>query len=141
MNSSTILGFIGIPSAILAVITLIGMAQENPHASSEIAVPLWLLALALLGSFGLGILAYRLSQRKSGGGVWIAPVGLTTLGRKLREKYGEGFTDEDELIIESAKKGYDSVNEIATFTNLSKKLIKERIKFMEEKGMDEVEFY
>ena len=141
MNSSTLLGFIGIPSAILAVITLIGMAQENPHANSEIAVPLWLLALALLGSFGLGILAYRLSQRKSGGGVWIVPAGLTPLGRELREKYGEGFTDEDELIIESAKKGYDSVNEIATFTNLSKKLIKERIKFMEEKGMDDVEFY
>jgi len=117
------------------------MAQENPHASSEIAVPLWLLALALLGSFGLGILAYHLSQRKSGGGVWIAPIGLTRLGRELREKYGEGFTDEDELIIESAKKGYDSVDDIAIFTNLPKKLIKERIKFMEEKEVDEVDFY
>jgi len=132
---------IGIPSAIVAIITLIGMAQENPQANSEISIPLWLLTLALLVSFGLGILAYYLSRRKSGGSTFVASVGYTRLGKQLRDKYGEGFTDDDELIIEAASKGQDTVDEIAIYTNLPKKLIKERIKFMEAKEIDEATFY
>jgi len=132
---------IGIPGAIVAIIALFGMAQENPQTSSEISIPLWLLTLALLGSFGLGILAKYLPRHKSRGGTFVVSAGYSKLGRQLRDKYGEGFNDDDELMIEAARKGHQTVDELAIYTNLPKKLIKERIRFMEAKEIDEATFY
>lgn len=52
----------------------------------------------------------------------------------LRSEYGPGFTDDDELIIEAMNKGKKSIKDIAIFTNLKEKHVRERLKFMEKKG-------
>ncbi len=141
MNASKTSLIIGIPGAVIAISTIYDSAQTNPILNLEIIIPLWGIILSLAGSFGLGVLVLYLRHNRNRGGYSIISTGSTPLGRRLREKYGEGFTDDDELIIEAFNKGKEYIDELEKFTNLPKKRIKERLKFMEERDVDEITFY
>jgi len=142
MNASKTSLIIGIPGAVIAISTIYDSVQTNPILNLEITIPLWGIILSLAGSFGLGVLVlYVLKNRKGTSESYIIRTGTTPLGRKLREKYGEGFTDDDELIIEAFNKGNEYMEELEKFTNLPKKRIKERLKFMDERDVDEITFY
>ena len=141
MNASKTSLIIGIPGAVIAISTIYDSAQTNPILNLEIIIPLWGIILSLAGSFGLGVLVLYLRHHRKRIGYSIISTGSTPLGRQLRDKYGEGFTDDDELIIEAINKDNESAEDIAIFTDLSVKHIKERINFMEVKGVDEITFY
>jgi len=142
MNASKTSLIIGIPGAILAIITIYDLVQKNPILNLEITIPLWVIIFPLIGSFGLGVLVlYVLKNRKGTSESYIIPLGTSPLGRQLRDKYGEGFTRDDELIIEAFNKGNEYLDDLAKFTNLPKKHVKERLKFMEERDVDEITFY
>ncbi|MEM4378948.1 MAG: hypothetical protein QXX85_08215 [Candidatus Nitrosotenuis sp.] len=53
----------------------------------------------------------------------------------LRRKYGPGFIDDDELILEAIEKGKKTVNEIAVYSDLPKKQVKQRMNFLAQKGV------
>ncbi len=142
MNTNKIGLLIGIPGAIVAISTIYDLAQKNSILNLEVSLPLGVIILSLTGSFGLGVLVlYVLKKRKGTSESYIIPIGTSPLGRRLREKYGEGFTRDDELIIEAFGKGKEYVDDITKFTNLPKKHVKERLKFMEERDVDEITFY
>jgi len=141
MNASKTSLIIGIPGAVIAISTIFDSVQTNPILNLEITIPLWGIILSLAGSFGLGVLVFYLRHNRNRGDYGVIGIGSTPLGRKLREKYGEGFTDDDELIIEAFNKGREDIDELEKFTNLPKKRIKERLKFMDERGVDEITFY
>ena len=142
MSAGKISVILGIPGAIIAIVAIYDLIQTSPILNLEILIPLWGIILSLLGSFGLGVLVlYLLKHRKKWSEAYVIGIGTTTLGRQLREKYGEGFTDDDELIIEAFNKGHEYIDELEKFTNLPKKRIKERLKFMEERDVTEITFY
>jgi len=141
MNASKISVALGIPGAIIAIIAIYDLIQTNSILNLEIIIPLWVIILSLAGSFGLGVLVLYLRHNQNRGDYSIMGVGTTPLGRQLRQKYGEGFTDDDEIIIEAVNKGKEYIDEIEKFTNLPKKRIKERLKFMEDRDVDEITFY
>jgi len=142
MNASKISVALGIPGAIIAIIAIYDLIQTNPILNLEIIIPLWVIILSLAVSFGLGVLIlYVLKNRKGTSESYIIRLRTTPLGKKLREKYGEGFTEDDELIIEAFNKGNEYLDDLARFTNLPKKHVKERLKFMEERDVDEITFY
>ena len=141
MNASKTSLIIGIPGVVIAISTIYDLVQTNPILNLEITIPFWGIILSLAGSFGLGVLVLYLRHNRKRMDYSIISTGSTPLGRKLREKYGEGFTDDDELIIEAFNKGKEYIDELEKFTNLPKKHIKERLKFMEERDVDEITFY
>ena len=142
MNASKISVALGIPGAIIAIIAIYDLIQTNPILNLEIIIPLWVIILSLAVSFGLGVLfLYLLKHRKKWSETYIVGIRTSPLGKQLRQKYGEGFTRDDELIIEAFRKGKEYIEDIVKFTNLPKKHIKERLKFMEERDVDEITFY
>ena len=142
MNANKIGLLIGIPGAIVAISTIYDLAQKNPILNLEVSLPLGVIILSLAGSFGLGVLVlYLLKHRKKWSESYVVGIGSTLLGRQLREKYGAGFTDDDELIIEAFRKGNEYLDDLVKFTNLPKKHVKERLKFMEDRDVSEITFY
>lgn len=56
-------------------------------------------------------------------------------GMDLDEEFGKGFDEDDRQIVKAINKGKLNVDEISSYTTISKRSVRKRLKQMENKGM------
>lgn len=88
-----------------------------------------------LGFISAALIARKIHNKRYRPFVGVFSLGWNPQLDEWRQKFGPGFISEDELIVEAIRKGKRTHEEIATYTNLEKKLIKDRVEFMKKKGL------
>lgn len=95
--------------------------------------------LIIGASFVAGIGLFKLKNRSELSEEW-QPPDVTEILVNLRLKYGEGFDDDDALVVEAFQKGREDVDDIALFTNMKQSKVQKIVNKLADRGIPDFEY-
>ncbi|PBO85695.1 MAG: hypothetical protein COA77_02170 [Thaumarchaeota archaeon] len=143
MNKAIIIGFIiAIPSTIYSVLALTKeptVSSSIEALSTQVSLPIGIILLIIGASFVAGIGLFKLKNRSELSEEW-QPPDVTEILVNLRLKYGEGFDDDDALVVEAFQKGREDVDDIALFTNMKQSKVQKIVNKLADRGIPDFEY-
>ena len=142
MNKSTIiLVILGIPAAIFYTLNVVNhpiIASIRVDVENELTVISRFVLLAIVILFIVSIVVAKLRKTDSNND-WI-PQEVIDILVKLRKNYGDGFDYDDARVVEAYKKGRETVEDIAVFTNMKEGKVQKIVDKLTDKGIDGFEY-
>lgn len=143
MNKSLIIALvIGIPGAIASGLAIMEHPSILPiieMLSVNVTIPFGILLLIIGVSFVAGIGLFKLKNRSKSSEEW-QPHDVTEILVNLRLKYGEGFDNDDALVVEAFQKGREDVDDITKFTNMKESKVQKIVNKLADRGIPGFEY-
>jgi len=142
MTKSTIILIIfAVPAAIFYTLNVVNhptIASIRVDVENELTIISGFVLLAIVISFIASIVVVKLRKTDSNND-WV-PQEVIEILVKLRKNYGDGFDYDDARVVEAHKKGRETVEDIAVFTNMKEGKVQKIVDKLADKGVDGFEY-
>ncbi len=142
MNKSTIvLIILGIPTAIFYTLNVANhptIASIRVDIENELTIISGFVLLAIVISF-IAIIVIAKLRKTDSDYDWV-PQEVIEILVDLRENHGDGFNTDDARVVEAYKKGRETVEDIAVFTNMKEGKVQKIVDKLADKGVDGFEY-
>ncbi len=128
---------LGIPAAIFYSLNVANhptIASIRIDIENELTLISGFVLLVIVILFIVSIVVTKLRKTSSKNG-WV-PDEVIDILVNLRENYGDGFDSDDARVVEAYKKGRESIEDIAIFTNMKEGKVQKIVDKLADKGVD-----